>query len=190
MATTDPPQVQTIDRAGLEKAQKTLLPKKDSGLRGGDMQREFLNWAASDGLTFCDHVLSWGVTPGDAPPVTEYPLSEREFLDPPWSTECTVSKTWSYLPVSLAARPETWTRIHVEMIQQDRIHPSYLAGSGSVVSGKTRIRIALKSNSAKEIDDCVRAIFRRLGGAIVDRAYRTVFLDWPFSKSVVASPLC
>jgi len=184
MAVTDPQYTQTIDRAGLEKAQKTLLPKKESGLRGGDLQREFIKLILGDDPSFCDHVLGWGVTQGgNTPPITEYALSEREFLDPPWSTERAVAQTWSGLPVRLAARPETWTRIHIEMIQKERIRSSYLAGSGSVISGKARIQIALKTNSPKQIDDCVRTIFRRLGGVIADRANRTVFLDCPLARA-------
>ena len=183
MSTPDPGNVETIDRAGLERAQKNLLPKKDSGLRGGDLQREFIELAAGDGRAFCEYVLGWGTTPGKCPPVTEYGLSVKEFLDPPWSTECAVAASWSHLPVSLAARPETWTRIHVEMIEQERIQSSYLAGIRGGDSGLTRIRRTLKNNNAKQVDDCVRAILRRIGGVILDRANRTAFLDCPLAKA-------
>ena len=55
---------ETIDRSGLERAQKGLLPKQDSGLRGGDEQREFLSLVAKNPSEFCKLVRSWGLTQG------------------------------------------------------------------------------------------------------------------------------
>ncbi len=44
----DPLYVETVDRSGLERGQRALLPKRESGLRGGDQQREFIRLAARD----------------------------------------------------------------------------------------------------------------------------------------------
>ena len=118
--------IQTIDRAGLERAQKDLLPKIDSGLRGGDEQREFIGLVRDDAGAFCARLRSWGLTGGETPPVMDEALSEREFVDPSWSTECAIAATWGALPVRLAARPETWVRVHVELIEQGKIESSYL----------------------------------------------------------------
>lgn len=179
----DPLDVETIDRTGLERAQKRLLPKRDSGARGGDEQRVFIRLAAEDPTGFCDLIRSWGRRRGETPPVTDLRLSEREFTDPPWSTECAIATTWGALPASLAARPETWTRIHVEMIEQGRIKSSYLAANGNGESGRTLIARALKGMDAQEVDRCVRAVLRRLGGVIEARANRTAFLDCPLAKA-------
>ena len=180
---TEPLRVETIDRPGLEKAQKTLLPSRDSGRRGGEEQREFLDLVATDGAGFCDFVRSWGLRTGTPPPVTDARLSERELIDPPWSTERTIAATWANLPVNLGARPETWTRIHVEMIEEDRIKSSFLAANGNGESGKGRIAHVLKSNDPQLVDACVRTVFRRMGGVIEARANRTAFLDCPLARA-------
>lgn len=180
---TSPLFIQAIDRTGLERAQKELLPKLSSGVRGGDKQREFIRLAAEDKDAFCRLIRSWGLKPGASPPVTETRLSEKEFADPPWSTERLIASTWAALPVSFAARPETWTRIHVAMIEQGRIRSSYLAANPYGESGRTRIAQALKGTDPKAVDACVRAVLRRLGGVIVDRANRTAFLDCPLAKT-------
>ena len=179
---TSPLFVETIDRTGLERAQKELLPKRGTAARGGDAQREFIHLAAEDPKAFCRVVRSWGLKPGALPPVTETRLSEKEFADPPWSTECAVASTWAGLPVSLAARPETWTRIHVAMIEQTRIKSSYLAANGQGESGRSRIAQALKGTDAQAVDSCVRTVLRRLGG-VIERANRTAFLDCPLAKT-------
>ena len=175
--------MQVIERVGLEQAQRNLLPKKDSGLRGGDIQCEFIDTAAHGGMRFCDYVRGWGETSGPHPQVTEYPMTEREFLDPPWTTERSIAATWNNLSSELAARPETWTRIHVEMIEQERIKSAYLAGEVSGEDGLARIRKSLKSGDPDQIDSCVRAILRRLGGVVADRANRTAFLDCPLARA-------
>lgn len=175
--------LETIDRSGLEDAQKRLLPKLDSGLRGGDEQREFIRQAAGAPQEFCERVRSWGLRRGETPPVTERRLTEKEFVDPPWSTECVIASTWGELPAGLAARPETWVRINLEMVEQGRIKSSYLAADGNGESGRARITQALKGQDPQKIDGCVRAVFRRFGGVISDRANRTAFIDCPMAKA-------
>ena len=175
--------LETIDRLGLERAQKRLLPKMDSGLRGGDEQREFIRLAARNPTEFCLLVRSWGLTGGDPPPITERRLTEKEFTDPPWSTECIIATTWEGLPPSLAARPETWGRIHVEMVEQGRIKSTYLAANGNGETGRARIAQALNGNDAQAVDRCVRTVLRRLGGVVEDRANRTAFIDCPLAKA-------
>ena len=175
--------LETIDRAGLERAQKALLPKRTSGLRGGDEQREFLRLAKEDPGAFCNHLRSWRLTGGETPPVTEHPISEAGFVHPSWPTECMIVTAWSDLPVKLAARPETWVRIHVEMIEKGRINSSYLAAGAKGEPGHVRISQALRKKDPKNVDECVRAVLRRLGGVISDRANRTAFIDCPFARA-------
>ena len=174
--------VETIDRTGLERAQKGLLPKSASGARGGGKQREFIRLVAEDREELCNHVRSWGLTVGASPPVTDRPMSEREFANPPWSTECAIALTWAALPLSQAARPETWTRINVEMMERGRIKSSYLAASSTGESGRSRIARALQGTDPQAVDSCVRTILRRLGG-VIERANRTAFLDCPLAKT-------
>ena len=180
---SDALRVEIIDRTGLEREQKRLLPKRDSKQRGGEEQREFIRLAANDPIAFCDFIRSWGVRKGETPPVTARPLSEREFADPPWSTECAIATTWSGLPTSMAARPETWIRINLEMIVQGRVKSSYFAADGNGDSGRTRIMQALNGTDPVQVDRCVRTVLRRLGGVIEARANRTAFLDCPLARA-------
>ena len=175
--------VQTIERTGLEQAQKSLLAKNGVGRRGSDEQREFIREAAQDSEAFCRRIRSWGLTGGDVPPVTEQVIPESDFLEPPWALECAVAATWGELPVSLAARPETWTRINVEMIERGRFGSSCLASPGKGGSGRARIARALRGTHAEPVDACVRAVLRRLGGVIGDRGNRTAFIDCPFART-------
>ena len=179
---TDRLHIETIERAGLERAQIGLLPRRDSGLRGGDTQRQFIHLVAEDQAAFCRLVRSWGLRVGTTPPTTDIRLSEKEFTDPPWSTERTIATTWDAVPVNLAARPETWTRIHLEMIEQGRVKSSYLAANGNGESGRSRIAQALNSSDAQQVDSCVRTVLRRLGG-VIERANRTAFLDCPLARA-------
>ena len=174
--------VQTIKRTGLEQAQKALLAKNDAGRRGSDEQREFIREAAQDSEAFCRRIRSWGLTGDDIPPVTEQVISESDFLEPPWALECAVEATWCELPVSLAARPETWTRIHVEMIERERINSAYLSSPGKGRSGRAWIAQALRGTHAVSVEECVRAIFRRLGG-VIERGNRTAFIDCPLART-------
>lgn len=178
----DPLFIETIDRTGLEKAQRELLPKRSSGARGGRNQREFIRLVAEDQEAFCNLVRSWGLKSGDSPPVTDTPMSEKEFVNPPWSTECVIASTWEAIPTSLAARPETWTRINVAMIEQGRIKSSYLAADIQGISGRSRIAHVLRGSDAQAVDSCVRTVLRRIGG-VIERANRTAFLDCPLAKS-------
>ena len=175
--------IETIDRGGLEREQKALLPKLDSGLRGGDEQREFIRLARDDGNAFCAQLRSWGLTPGETPPVMEEALSEKEFVDPSWTTECAIAATWRELPVRMAARPETWMRIHVELIEQGQIESSFLAAASRGDPGRVQITQALRRNNAKKVDDCVRAVLRRLGGIVSYRGNRTAFMDCPVARA-------
>ena len=175
--------IQTIDRSGLEQAQKDLLAKRDAERQGSDEQREFIREVWKDPEAFCRRVRSWGVTVGDAPPVPEQVIGESDFVDPPWTTECVVAAAWRELPVSLAARAETWTRIHVEMIERERISSTHLAAPGKGHSGRARIAQALRGSHAAPVEKCVRAILRRLGGVISDRGNRTAFIDCPLARA-------
>ena len=175
--------IETIERTGVERAQKVLLPKLDSGLRGGDEQREFIRLAKDDPSAFCGRMRSWGLIAGETPPVMNQALSEKEFVDPSWSTECAIATTWRELPVRLAARPETWFRIHVELIEQGRIESSFLAAGSRGDQGRVQIAQALRRNNAKDVDDCVRAVLRRLGGIVFYRGNRTAFMDCPLAKA-------
>ena len=174
---------ETINRVGLEQAHKKLLPKKETGLRGGEIQREFLRIVAEDDHLFCQTIRSWGIDDGVTPSVLDSQLSENELRDPPWSSECRIAEVWNDIPNSYAARPETWVRINLEMIEHGKINSSFLAYNGTSESGLARVRKSLKQTNGKVVDQCVRSVLRHLGGIPQDRANRTAFLDCPLAKT-------
>ena len=173
--------LEVISQSGLEEAQKALLPP--IGKRGTEKQKDFISKAAESPIDFYKEILKWGVDSGEPPPVLSAKLTEKQYIDPPWNTEVMIADTWSDLTPNLASRPGTWTRIHVELLRAGIIHSNYLANNPSSESGETRIRAALRRNSSKEIDDCVRSILRRLGGIPSVRAARTSFIDCPLAKA-------
>ena len=175
--------MEVIDHTGLEKAQKRLLPK-DLDARGSEIQREFLGIIADAPDTFCQTVLGWGINPGSPPKVLPIPLTESEFCTPTWETEKIIAATWDDLPANMAARPGTWTRIHVELVKKGCIHSSFLASKvGKQESGRSRINRVLRTGSSRNIDQCVRTIFRHMGGVIRDRGARTTYQDCPLAKA-------
>lgn len=176
--------IEIINRVSLEKLQRNLVPKLSSNKRGDKNQREFIDFASNDSKDLYKLLRNkLTIDSGDTPPIPQSPLCESEFIDPPWSTELIISQTWDNIPLHKAARPETWTRINLELISKNLICSSFLAARSKGESGCDRIAAALQLNDSEAIDSCVRSIFRRLGGLIPDRANRTVFLDCPIGKA-------
>jgi len=178
------PHTELIDHGGLENAQKKLLPSVKSGERGSAKQQEFLATVAEDPNGFCEEVRSWGLSGEKPHAVFETKLTEKEFKNPPWETETVIFNTWSDLSENMASRPGFWARVTIELTEQKLIQSSYLASpSNKTNSGLSRLKEVLHSGNAKDIDSCVRAVFRRMGGIITDRGARTVYLDCPIAKA-------
>lgn len=176
-------EIETFNRIAIEKFQKKLLPKKISHSRGNVDQVGFIRSAGENHEDFCKHLKTIEINKGSTPPVTKLRFTEQEFLDPPWSTELEIARTWGEISANLAARPETWTRINLELLKNGLIKSSFLAANGKSISGRSRIAQTISDNNPNDIDKCVRTIFRHLGGIIAERGYRTAFLDCPIAKA-------
>ena len=113
-------------------------------------------------------------------------MTESEFLDPPWATQCKIWETLQDLSLTAAALPGSWARICLHSVECGTRTPSSFAigaSSSKDTNGLVRIQTALINSRGKEIDSCVRRIFRVMGGILCDRGYRTTFLDCPLAKS-------
>ena len=176
-------QMEVIDHTGLHSAHKVLLPKPPD--RGNDKQKDLIRKAASDPESFVSEIRAWGAMDGSKPEVLPVKLTERQFLDPPWETEVRIYETWKELSTGIAARPGTWTSIHLALIEAEIIEPSFLAADSNSLgqSGKWVIHEALRSNEGELVDKCVRSILRRMGGIPAVRGYRTSFVDCPIAKA-------
>lgn len=151
-----------------------------------EKQREFLQLAAADEHSgFRQYFLEIGIE-GSKLSESMPEFSPSEFLEPPWESELALWDRLSALPPAIASLPGFWARFCIQAIEEERVHPSTFAQearSSKDVNGKARIRQALKDNDEKEIEVCVRRIFRVMGGILHDRGYRTTFLDCPLAKS-------
>ncbi len=175
--------MRTIEYSRVNEAQKNLLPRKGSSERGGDIQRNFLKAARDYPWDFCKEIRRWGLQEGEEPPIPNKKWSEKEFIDPPSTTERIIVETWRDLTPAEASRSETWFSINLTMIEKNIIESSYLAGeSGRGTTGRDFISDALGGNDPDKVDRCVRRILRRLGG-VLERGSRTVYLDCPPARA-------
>lgn len=155
--------------------------------RGGAYQRRLLQ-AAQNNETFVGFVREEaGAYAGKTPPLHEFPLTESEFKDPPWTTEMSLYEAWKDLPARTACRPAFWADVTSRHVEDARIDASYLAANGGTAArGAQRMELALGDDSPqreRRIDDCVRTILRRLGGLPEARGTRTVYVDCPFARA-------
>ena len=176
--------IEVIDDEKLEEEQKRLvIPKSKSELRGSAEQRLFVGQVANSPSEFCERARAWVSNSGDIPALLPRKLSYTEYHNPPYKTETEIAKTWSYLSPSLASRPGTWVRISLELVENSIIQGHYFVSGGSgKYYGKDKINRTLNKNIPDEIDNCVRDIFRKMGGLIHVRGKRTTFIDCPLAK--------
>ena len=167
----------------LQEKQRTLLGKNNF-----EDRRAFLKFVMDGQDAFCNHLESWGMEGDNIPPTLSKPMSENQFKDPPFNIEKRIYETWSFLTPSLAAKPGTWVSICIELMRQDLIKSHFFAALGNTTTGREAILLALSQNSndvgksRDKLSDCTRRVLRRLGG-VVERGYRTTWLDCPLAKA-------
>lgn len=113
-------------------------------------------------------------------------MTESEFVDPTWITECEIWNSFRDLPPAMAATPGCWTRICLQAVEENRISPASFArppNSTKDANGLSRISAALNNGDQKEITSCTTRIFRVMGGLLGPRGYRTTYIDCPIARS-------
>lgn len=162
------------------KFRRSLLAKK-----GSPRQIDFLEAAKSsaDFVACLDREV--GVIGQSEVALSEVPMTENEFGNPPSDTETRLYESWQSIGCRTASRTTFWANVTRRHIIEGRIEASYLATTPSMPSGAARIERALTAagDHDKTIDDCVRTILRRLGGIPEARGKRTVYVDCPFGRA-------
>lgn len=163
------------------KFRKDLLQGK-----GHNRQRQFLRNVLVDD-SFLEMFAGIGITGSIDVKIIPTALTESEYREPPPCTEKTLYDSWSELTPTVACRTTFWSYVTISHIKAGKIQSKYLASAGGNVSGGSeRIDLALdeqKPVQPKLIDDCVRAVLRRLGGLPEVRGNRSVFVDCPFARA-------
>lgn len=154
--------------------------------KGSSVQREFLNRVRVSS-EFVAYMKSAAKIKGDIDlDLLSEPMSESEFKDPPKDTEQRIFAAWQGLTPKTACRPTFWALVTCRHIENGRIESSYLAANGGTQAGGTeRIDAVLKAtgpDAPNNIDGCVRAVLRRLGG-LPDRGNRSVYVNCPLARA-------
>ena len=167
-------------------AEYTAFRKDLLRIKGHDRQRQFLKDTLFDN-GFLAMFSDIGITGTIDVKIISTPLTESEYRDPPPSTEKTLYDSWPELTPTVACRTTFWSYVTISHIEAGKIQSKYLASTGgSVSSGGERIDLVLddqKPVQPKLMDDCVRAVLRRLGGLPEVRGNRSVFVDCPFARA-------
>ena len=177
------PDYMELDDGEYSRLRRSLIQKS---AKGSDLQREFLEKVrvTPSFLEYIDsNVPLRGET--DLEPLADK-MSEAEFKDPPWDTERRLFSAWRGLTPRIACRTTFWARVTCRHIENGLIESSFLAANGGSQPGGTeRIDAALGASGAKAagmIDNCVRAVLRRLGGLPEARGNRTVYVNCPLAR--------
>ena len=176
------PNYREFDDAAFSRFRRRLLRTK-----GSIDQREFL-LAVRDDEEFLRVLQSEIVTRGSGEPeLCPDPLTESEFKQPPANTEVELFSAWSSLTPRVACRTTFWANLTRRHIESGRIRAAYLAANGNAGAGGAeridRVLHAEGEGAAKLIDDCVRAVFRRLGGLPEARGNKSVYVDCPLARA-------
>ena len=163
--------------------QKTLLKVK-----GSPGQREFLE-ALKDNDEFVDWIDDKVKTnDGRKLPIFNGALTESSFKEPTEDQEALMYDLWSDTPPRTACRVSFWASVTLEHIREDKIpEATWLAANGGITeTGEERIDRALALAEGevgnKEVDSCVRTVFRRMGGLPAARGNRSVFVNPTFGR--------
>ena len=171
-----------LDEAQYLQLQTSLLKEK-----GGDVQREFLQSLKEndDFVAFFDNRVEFI---GDNElPVFDGALTAASFKEPTQDQESRMYKLWIYIPPRVACRVSFWAGVTLDHIRSCKIsEASWLAANGgSTDSGEERIDRALSlagDEGNKEVDNCVRTVFRRMSGLPAARGNRSVFVNPTFGR--------
>lgn len=162
------------------KFRKDLLKGK-----GSEQQREFIRITKSNEefVKFLrDNV---AVENGEDVPLISGKLTEGEYKEPPESTEKEMYQAWQEVSPATGCRVAFWGEVTLRHIEKGYINSYYLAANGgSLPGGLERIDELLKDGgSDRDIDGCVRSIFRRMSGLPEARGNISVYINCPFGRA-------
>lgn len=155
-------------------------------VKGGERQRAFLALLSDSEKFLNDIEAEVKVTEGRTLPLFDGPLTESSFKDPTWDQEARMYELWREVPPRITCRVSFWASVTLDHIRSGTIsHPTWLAANGgSAETGEERVDRALHNQTDdKAVDDCVRTVFRRMGGLPLARGNRSVFVNPTFGRA-------
>ncbi len=157
-------------------------------VKGSNSQREFLE-ALKDAEEFValieDRVRT---NDGQTLPIFDDALTESSFKEPTEDQEARMYSLWRDTPPRTACRVSFWASVTLEHIRAGKIpEATWLAvNGGQTETGEERIDRALSrlndEAADRQIDDCVRTVFRRMSGLPAARGNRSVFVNPTFGR--------
>ncbi len=115
-------------------------------------------------------------------------LTESSFKEPTEDQEARMYALWRDTPPRTACRVSFWASVTLEHIRDGKIQEAtwLAANGGQTETGEERIDRALLSSANdennKQVDDCVRTVFRRMSGLPAARGNRSVFVNPTFGR--------
>ena len=185
---------------------RNALVNKNKGHRGGPEQIEFLEAVADN--SFLEYLRRQDIEIDfdqlkDAPlnAVLPFRMQESEFVRPPMATAIDIRNCYLGLSHQAASNVAVWNVITLCNIHASRIESSFLAATSNNETGFSRIHGALKgldprnlwggkkslgeeesSKRKQAVDDCVRTVFRSMGGLQSIRGHTSVINDCNLSR--------
>lgn len=174
------------DDAACTQMHRDLLKDK-----GGPLQQQFLTATKDSGefIAFVDARAA--ETPGAAIGLFQGAITESSLKEFPASSEQAMYATWEDLTPRVACRTSFWSNVTLRHLQSGVVREaSWLASNGGKnETGAERIDRALarlkrgKKDAARQVDDCVRTVLRRMGGLPFVRGNRSVLVDCSFGRA-------
>ena len=171
-----------LDEAQYRELQRSLLREK-----GGDLQREFLASLREneDFVTYLEDRVEF--RNGRELPIFDRALTASSFVYPTLDQETRMYDLWNDVSPRVASMVSFWAGVTLDHVRCGKIsEASWLAANGGRTdSGEERIDRALSLSSDKgnrEVDNCVRTVFRRMSGLPAARGNRSVFVNPTFGR--------
>ena len=151
--------------------------------RGGPAQVVFLQAVERNALLeYLENVSVGQEFASLGTPLLPFGLRESEFAKAPVATARAIRSAYRCLSPPEAASVSVWNVITLHNIQAGRLQAPYLAVSSDRITGMDRIRKALSERDEKQIDDCVRTVFRTMGGLHRIRGNVSVISDCTLAR--------
>ena len=178
------PEYKRLDDTAWRNFGRILLAKK-----GSERQQEFLRACQLGKDAFLEyvdeHLLSHEGSIIDGELVRlEHKFSEKEFLQPPDSTQEIIWDRFKKMPKAMMYCFGFWGYVIIDMIKGKFIEPAHLAAelNGATKEGISMIKKALDDGEDKKIDSCVRRILRSMCNS-APRDKRIIFNDFYLGKA-------
>ena len=171
-----------LNEAQYRDLQRTLLREQ-----GGEAQREFLVSLKENKEFIAYFGERVEYNDGTELPIFDRALTESSFIFPTQDQETRMYDLWNDVSPRVASMVSFWAGVTLDHVRSGTIwEASWLAANGgSAERGEERIDRALSllgDQGIREVDNCVRTVFRRMSGLPAARGNRSVFVNPTFGR--------